>query len=70
METRTTLLIIGSGLFAIGTWMATHHTHQVATAAAGSRAKEFILYSVIGVGLVAIGSNILTDVATEHITGW
>jgi hypothetical protein len=70
METRTILLIIGSGLFGIGTWMATHHSHQVVNATAGERAKEFIVYSIVGVGLVTIGSNILTDVATEHIAGW
>ena len=70
MGSIKTRFLIGTGLFILGTWMATHHAHQTVTEPEHSRAKEFILYSVVGVGLVTIGSNIMTDLATDHIAGW
>jgi len=67
MDSRSSLLIVGSGLFILGTFLAAHHTHKVVNE--GSKAKEFIIYSIIGLGLVGIGTNILTDIFTDHISG-
>ena len=67
MDSRNSLLIVGTGLFILGSLLATHHTHQIINK--GSEAKEFILYSIIGLGLLGIGTNILTDIAQDHMCG-
>ena len=60
-------LAIGTVIFGVGTFLTTYHGHNAIHHERASETKEFILYSVIGVGLITVGSNLLTDLATERL---
>ncbi len=60
-------LTIGTVIFGVGTFLTTYHGHNAIHHDRASETKEFILYSVIGVGLITVGSNLLTDLATERL---
>ena len=57
----------GTLLFAVGAFLTTHHGHNAIHHDMASETKDFVLYSVIGVGLVTVGSNLLTDLATDKM---
>ena len=60
-------LAVGTVIFGVGTFLTTYHGHNAIHHERASETKEFILYSVIGVGLITVGSNLLTDLATERL---
>ena len=55
-------IIAGTALFLVGTWLSTHHIHHATTLGAGhEKLKQTILVSVLGVALVTVGTNLMTD---------
>ena len=60
-------LAIGTVLFGVGTLLSVYHGHNAIHHDRASETKEFVLYSVVGLGLIAVGSNLLTDLATERL---
>ena len=60
-------LAIGTIVFGVGAFLTTHHGHNAVHHDRASETKEIIMYYVIGVGLVTVGSNILTDLATDKL---
>lgn len=55
-------IIAGTAMFLVGTWLSTHHIHHATTLGAGhDNLKQTILVSVLGVALVTVGTNLMTD---------
>lgn len=54
--------IAGTALFLVGTWLSTHHIHHATTLGTGhEKLKQTILVSVLGVALITVGTNLMTD---------
>ena len=55
-------IIAGTALFLVGTWLSTHHIHHATTLGVSHPdLKQTILVSVLGVALVTVGTNLMTD---------
>jgi hypothetical protein len=55
-------IIAGTALFLVGTWLSTHHIHHATNLGASHPdLKQTILVSVLGVALVTVGTNLMTD---------
>jgi hypothetical protein len=66
----TDVIVIGSALFLIGTWLSSHHTHKVVTQKHPEhRVRQFLIYTCIGVCLMTVGSNMMTDGVVERLKG-
>tara|TARA_R110002012_G_scaffold277629_1_gene465132 strand:+ start:98 stop:307 length:210 start_codon:yes stop_codon:yes gene_type:complete len=67
MHPDWTRLGFGMLIFGVGAFLTAHHGHNAIHHDKASETKEFVLYSVIGVGLVTVGSNLLTELATDKM---
>jgi len=66
----TDVVVIGSALFLIGTWLSSHHTHKVVTQEHPEhKVREFLIYTCVGVALITVGSNMMTDGLIERLKG-
>ena len=64
----TDAIIVGSALFLVGTWLSTHHIHHATTLEKDHSAlKQTILVSVLGVALITVGTNLMTDGLSEDL---
>ena len=73
MDTKTLLtdvIIVGTALFVIGTLMTSHHTHKVITGDHPEhKVREFLIYTCVGIALITIGSNMMTDGFVQRLRG-
>jgi hypothetical protein len=66
----TDIIIVGTALFVVGTWMTSHHTHKVVTGDhLEHKVREFLIYTCIGVALITVGSNMITDGFIHRLSG-
>ncbi len=64
------VVVIGTALFLIGTWLSSHHTHKVVTQEHPEhKVREFLIYTCVGVALITVGSNMMTDGFVERLKG-
>ena len=64
----TDAIIVGSALFLVGTWLSTHHIHHATTLGKDHPTlKQTILVSVLGVALITVGTNLMTDGLSERL---
>ncbi len=73
MNTKTILtdvIIVGTVLFVIGTWVTTHHSHKVITQDHPEhRVRDFLIYTCGGIALITVGSNMITDGLMSRLKG-
>ena len=73
MDTKTLLtdvIIVGTALFVIGTLMTSHHTHKVITGDHPEhKVREFLIYTCVGIALITVGSNMMTDGFVQRLRG-
>ena len=67
MHPDWTRLGFGMLIFGAGAFLTTYHGHNAIHHDKASETKAFVLYSAIGVGLVTVGSNLLTELATDRL---
>ncbi len=66
----TDILVVGTGLFLIGTWISSHHSHAVVTGDhPDHKVREFLIYTCMGVALITVGSNMMTDGLISRLKG-
>ena len=73
MNTKTILtdvIIVGTVLFVIGTWVTSHHSHKVITQDHPEhRVRDFLIYTCGGIALITVGSNMITDGLMSRLKG-
>jgi len=66
----TDVIIVGTVLFVIGTWVTTHHSHKVITQDHPEhRVRDFLIYTCGGIALITVGSNMITDGLMSRLKG-
>tara|TARA_B100000686_G_scaffold350413_1_gene446325 strand:+ start:1868 stop:2092 length:225 start_codon:yes stop_codon:yes gene_type:complete len=66
----TDVIVVGTALFLLGTWLSSHHTHKVVTDDHPEhKVREFLIYTCIGVALITVGSNMMTDGLIDRLKG-
>ena len=66
----TDVIIVGTALFVIGTLMTSHHTHKVITGDHPEhKVREFLIYTCVGIALITVGSNMMTDGFVQRLRG-
>ncbi len=73
MDTKTLLtdvLIVGTVLFVVGTWITSHHSHKIVTQDHPEhRVRDFLIYTCAGIALITVGSNMITDGMISRLGG-
>jgi len=58
----TDIIIVGTAMFLIGTWLSSHHSHKIITGNHPEhKVREFLIYTCVGIALITVGSNMMTD---------
>ena len=58
----TDIIIVGTAMFLIGTWLSSHHSHKMITGNHPEhKVREFLIYTRVGIALITVGSNMMTD---------
>jgi|TARA_R110000824_G_scaffold195330_4_gene378039 uncharacterized membrane protein len=58
----TDIIIVGTAMFLIGTWLSSHHSHKMITGNHPEhKVREFLIYTCVGIALITVGSNMMTD---------
>ncbi len=66
----TDVIVVGTALFLLGTWLSSHHTHKVVTDDHPEhKVREFLIYTCVGVALITVGSNMMTDGLIDRLKG-
>jgi uncharacterized membrane protein YiaA len=66
----TDIIVVGTVLFVVGTWLSSHHTHKIVTNGhPDHKVREFLIYTCIGVALITVGSNMITDGFIHRLSG-
>ena len=66
----TDVIIVGTALFVIGTLMTSHHAHKVITGDHPEhKVREFLIYTCVGIALITVGSNMMTDGFVQRLRG-
>ena len=56
----TDIIIVGTAMFLIGTWLSSHHSHKIITGNHPEhKVREFLIYTCVGIALITVGSNII-----------
>ena len=62
LNLMTDIIIVGTAMFLIGTWLSTHHSHKMITQDHPEhKVREFLIYTCVGIALITIGSNMMTE---------
>ena len=62
LNLMTDIIIVGTAMFVIGTWLSTHHSHKMITQDHPEhKVREFLIYTCVGIALITIGSNMMTE---------
>jgi hypothetical protein len=66
----TDIIVVGTVLFVAGTWLSSHHTHKIVTNGhPDHKVREFLIYTCIGLALITVGSNMMTDGFIHRLSG-
>jgi hypothetical protein len=66
----TDVIVVGTALFVLGTWLSSHHTHKVVTDDHPEhKVREFLIYTCVGLALITVGSNMMTDGFIARLKG-
>jgi len=66
----TDVIVVGTALFLLGTWLSSHHTHKVVTDDHPEhKVREFLIYTCVGLALITVGSNMMTDGFIARLKG-
>ena len=56
------VIVVGTALFVLGTWMTSHHSHKIVTQEhPDHKVRDFLIYTCVGIALITVGSNMMTD---------
>lgn len=65
----TDIVVVGTVMFLVGTWLSSHHSHKIITDEHPEhKVREFLIYTCIGIALITVGSNMMTDGIIEKLT--
>ena len=65
----TDIVVVGTVMFLVGTWLSSHHSHKMITDDHPEhKIREFLIYTCIGIALITVGSNMMTDGLIEKLT--
>jgi hypothetical protein len=66
----TDIIIVGTAMFLIGTWLSSHHSHKMITGEhPDHKIREFLIYTCVGIALITVGSNLMTDGIISRLKG-
>ena len=66
----TDIIVVGTAMFLIGTWLSTHHSHKMITQDHPEhKVRNFLVYTCIGIALITVGSNMMTDGLISRLKG-
>ncbi len=64
------VIVVGTALFVLGTWMTSHHSHKVITQEHPEhKVRDFLIYTCVGIALITVGSNMMTDGFVSRLRG-
>ena len=66
----TDIIIVGTAMFLVGTWLSSHHSHKIITNDHPEhKIREFLIYTCLGIALITVGSNMMTDGLISRLKG-
>ena len=64
------VIVVGTALFVLGTWMTSHHSHKIVTQEhPDHKVRDFLIYTCFGIALITVGSNMMTDGFVSKLRG-
>ncbi len=66
----TDIIVVGTAMFLIGTWLSTHHSHKIITQEHPEhKVRNFLIYTCLGIAFITVGSNMMTDGLISRLQG-